>query len=164
MRDLWLPAFDIESTSPATLVLHMTSHQEHLNSENSRGVSFGEPSNPWIFPNDLLNGFADRGRLIDGNANWWLIYTKSRQEKVLAQQLFAQEVPFYLPVIRRRSLSRGRVRNAIVPLFPGYLFLYGTGAHRLAACALWTIHFPRRMEKQCAIAAVCGSAFAIARK
>jgi hypothetical protein len=52
---------------------------------------------------------------------------------MLAQQLFAQEIPFYLPLIQRRSLSRGRVRYAFVPLFPGYLFLYGTGAHRLAA-------------------------------
>jgi len=52
---------------------------------------------------------------------------------VLAQQLFAREVPFYLPLIKRKSLSRGRTRIAWVPLFTGYLFLHGTSAQRIVA-------------------------------
>ena len=111
----------------------MKAHQEHLEYKASRLGCFEEPGIPCLFPDDLLSGIADRDRLMNGRAHWWLIYTKSRQEKMLAQQLFAQEIPFYLPLIKRRSLSRGRERSAFVPLFPGYLFLYGTDAHRLVA-------------------------------
>jgi transcription antitermination factor NusG len=45
------------------------------------------------------------------------------------------EVPFYLPLIRRRLLMRGRKMTSHVPLFPGYFFLLGTREERLQALA-----------------------------
>ena len=45
-----------------------------------------------------------------------------------------QHTPYYAPVVPKRSRSpSGRVRVSHVPLFAGYVFLYGTGAERHAA-------------------------------
>ena len=93
------------------------------------GVSEG-PANLTLFPDDLLAGTRESDWASGERHHWWLVYTKSRQEKALAQQLLARDVSFYLPLIKRTSLSRGRTRTADVPLFPGYLFLYGTAAER----------------------------------
>jgi hypothetical protein len=84
-----------------------------------------------LFPDDLLAGTRESDWAGGERHHWWLVYTKSRQEKALAQQLLARDVFFYLPLIKRTSLSRGRTRTADVPLFPGYLFLYGTAAERI---------------------------------
>jgi transcription antitermination factor NusG len=64
---------------------------------------------------------------------WWLCRTKARQEKVVARQLLARKVPFYLPLVRKTSLTRGRPRVALLPLFAGYVFLYGSQSSRSAA-------------------------------
>jgi transcriptional antiterminator RfaH len=48
--------------------------------------------------------------------------------------LYAQQVPFYCPVICKRFRSpNGRLRQSYVPLFPGYIFVAGDEAQRLAA-------------------------------
>lgn len=63
---------------------------------------------------------------------WWLAHTLPRQEKALAAALYARDVPYYLPLITRKSLSRGRTRVARVSLFPGYLFVCGSDEQRLS--------------------------------
>ena len=42
---------------------------------------------------------------------------KSRQEKSLARQLLGMEVPFYLPLIPKTTLIRGRRFTSQIPLF-----------------------------------------------
>jgi transcription antitermination factor NusG len=69
----------------------------------------------------------------DKDPCWWLVYTKSRQEKKVAEQLAAFKVPHYLPVVERKSLSRGKTRTAQIPLFSSYLFLCGTDHDRIHA-------------------------------
>jgi transcription antitermination factor NusG len=84
----------------------------------------------WILPDDLLV----RGSLSQIEPrNWWIIYTRSRQEKVLAEHLFCHGVPFYLPLIKRNSFFRGRRRVASLPLFTGYVFLFGSDEERVVA-------------------------------
>lgn len=82
---------------------------------------------PALYPEDLLQlasaGGADR--------RWWVFHTRPRQEKSLARQLFAMDVPFYLPLVTRDLLYRGRRVRSRVPLFAGYLFLYGTDEERI---------------------------------
>lgn len=107
--------------------------KDNLWPDGSPSSSSEEPTWPCLYPDDLLSGNRQFDQAGSGDANWWMVYTKSRQEKSLAKQLFSRGVPFYLPLIKRRSLSRGRARISIVPLFTGYLFLYGTGAERLVA-------------------------------
>ena len=62
---------------------------------------------------------------------WYAIYTKSRQEKSLARELLKYAIPFYLPLVKKTSVSRGRRRTALVPLFGGYVFLYGSEEERV---------------------------------
>ncbi|MBI3462556.1 MAG: antitermination protein NusG [Planctomycetes bacterium] len=81
---------------------------------------------PSIFPDGLLSDPAL-------NRDWWAVYTKPRQEKSMARELLAGEQPFYLPLVARRQIIRGRVRISHLPLFPGYLFLAGDHEGRLLA-------------------------------
>jgi transcriptional antiterminator RfaH len=82
------------------------------------------------FPDTLFTDplFAD-----GGPGRWWVLYTRARMEKSLARQLRAREVPFYLPVYKQTWEARGRVRSSYLPLFPGYVFLYGDEDARVAA-------------------------------
>ncbi len=64
---------------------------------------------------------------------WYALYTKARQEKSLARELLKHGVPFYLPLVKKINLTRGRRRTSLVPLFGGYVFVYGTESERLKA-------------------------------
>jgi transcription antitermination factor NusG len=83
-----------------------------------------------LFPRDLHDDEAFEGLR---TRSWWLLHTKSRQEKALTMELQSRRIAFYLPLVRRRSISRGKPREVEVPLFPSYVFLYGDAEARLAA-------------------------------
>jgi transcriptional antiterminator RfaH len=82
---------------------------------------------PSLFPETLLEdcfeGQFDR--------RWWVIYTKARQEKSLARDLLAFHIPFYLPLIKKNTVVKGRRRTSFVPLFSGYVFLHAGEAERV---------------------------------
>src|SRR5215813_8882356 len=89
---------------------------------------------PNLFPADLLRC----SELLTsspnaGNAFWWVFYTRARQEKSLARDLLQREISFYLPLVPRRLLIRGRPVYSHVPLFTGYLFVYGSNDDRIRA-------------------------------
>ena len=116
--------------------------------------------NPFLFPEGLLCGLTHRrygGDSLNGSGasrlsgvvtarasdlaedtaaddpRWWLIHTKPRQEKKLAEQLRSLQVPHFLPVTRCTAMTRGRKRVTRAPQFPGYLFLWVDSAERRAA-------------------------------
>ena len=60
-----------------------------------------------------------------------MLYTRPRQEKSLARDLLSREIPFYLPLVPRRLLIRGRPVFSHVPLFSGYVFVHGSHEDRL---------------------------------
>ena len=95
---------------------------------------------PSIFPDSLLDEEAPR----DESRRWQVLYTKARQEKALARELFCQGVPFYLPLIAKDSIIRNRKVTSHVPLFMGYVFLLGTDDERL--CALQTNRISRILD------------------
>jgi transcriptional antiterminator RfaH len=82
-----------------------------------------------IHPDDLL----DTDFFAPSERRWWAVYTQSRQEKVIARRLLAREVPFYLPLVAKDNLIRGRRVRSHVPLFAGYVFLFGSDDERSAA-------------------------------
>lgn len=86
-------------------------------------------SEPSVFPTDLLLSPESES---DGR-EWWAAFTKPRQEKALARQLHAQQVPFYLPLVAKDHLIRGRKVKSYSPLFPGYVFLRVTDDERVVA-------------------------------
>ncbi len=81
-----------------------------------------------LFPDDLLdNPPAEPG------ACWWVMYTKTRQEKALARELLAQRVPYFLPLVKKTVMRRGRARVSFLPMFRGYLFLFASEEQRIRA-------------------------------
>ena len=64
---------------------------------------------------------------------WWAVYTKSRQEKSLARHLISHDIPFYLPLIPKDSIIRARRVRSHIPLFGGYVFLFGNEEERVSA-------------------------------
>jgi transcriptional antiterminator RfaH len=74
-----------------------------------------------VFPQNLLSELcADRS-----TRRWWAVYTKARQEKAFARQLVQLGVPFYLPLVAKNNLIRGRKVQSFIPLFGGYVFVFG---------------------------------------
>jgi len=59
-------------------------------------------------------------------ARWFLVHAKSRQEKALAQELSAHGIEHFLPLGTTWRYYGRRKCKSEVPLFPGYVFLFGT--------------------------------------
>jgi transcriptional antiterminator RfaH len=78
-----------------------------------------------IFPETLLSEAHEMDR------RWLALYTKARQEKALARELLKYRIPFYLPLVKKTSIARGRKRTSLVPLFGGYLFLFASEEERV---------------------------------
>lgn len=57
---------------------------------------------------------------------WFVLQTKSRQEKALAGELSAMRLAHYLPLMKHNRLHGGRKAVVEEALFPGYLFLLGS--------------------------------------
>jgi transcription antitermination factor NusG len=85
---------------------------------------------PVVFPDDLLTA---PDALADRPGRWWAVYTKSRSEKALARHLFTRTVPYYLPLYQNTWRKNGRTFTSHLPLFPGYVFLFGDDGARVAA-------------------------------
>ena len=86
---------------------------------------------PDVYPEGLL----DRPEVgCESTRRWHVVHTRPRQEKTLARQLRSLRIAHYLPQTERKFRSpNGRRRVSFVPLFTGYLFLYGDGHERLQA-------------------------------
>lgn len=56
---------------------------------------------------------------------WTCVRTRPRWEKKFAQWLLGRQVPHFLPLVARRTVSHRKVRHSECPLFPGYVFVPG---------------------------------------
>ncbi len=82
---------------------------------------------PSLFPESLLEDCVIK----TPDRRWWVVYTKARQEKSLSRELFTFQIPFYLPLIKKTTLAKGRKRTSFVPLFSGYVFLFASETERI---------------------------------
>ena len=55
---------------------------------------------------------------------WYALHTRSRHEKVVRDQLTAKGLTNLLPLWRKRSVWKDRVKMIDVPLFGGYIFCH----------------------------------------
>ena len=55
--------------------------------------------------------------------NWYVLHTKSRFEKVVADGLVKKAFEIFLPKTKVKSRRKDRKRILEVPLFPGYVFI-----------------------------------------
>lgn len=84
----------------------------------------------YLLPEDLLQ---EPRPALGVHAQWWVMHTKPRGEKALARRLCELERNFFLPLFQNKTIKRGRVQTSFIPLFPGYLFIYGSEEDRLQA-------------------------------
>ncbi len=86
---------------------------------------------PDLYPADLL----DRPELGEGvEQTWWAMYCRPQHEKQLMRRLRPLGISYYAPLVPKRCRSQAaRVRVAYVPLFAGYVFVYGDNSQRYAA-------------------------------
>ncbi|MGA2066659.1 MAG: transcription termination/antitermination NusG family protein [Thermoguttaceae bacterium] len=93
---------------------------------------------PSLFPETLL----DEAPWPDGDRYWLVAYTKPRQEKALSRELFRQQIPFYLPLVRKTIYRPRRKLYSHTPLFAGYVFLFASEAERTRT---WTTNRVARL-------------------
>jgi transcription termination/antitermination protein NusG len=72
-------------------------------------------------------------RRVDPECRWRVLHVRSRQEKALEQTLRAMDVSCYLPLRRVERRYGTRRAESMLPLFPGYLFLWGRREEVFAA-------------------------------
>ena len=79
--------------------------------------------------NPKLAGGASHDHPIFGSnpldLDWTCVRVRPRWEKKFARWLEANEMPYFLPLMRRRTESHRKVRWSEVPVFPGYVFVVG---------------------------------------
>lgn len=72
-----------------------------------------------------------RARSLEGR--WHVAHTRPRQEKALGEALVAMEIPCFLPLVSQVRYYEHRQRTVDLPLFPSYVFLFGTREHAYRA-------------------------------
>lgn len=75
---------------------------------------------------DQVTSTTATGYSFPEQGDWFVLHTRSRQEKIVAQQLMAMGVGGYLPLVRLSRIYGTRKCLIESPLFPGYVFLRGT--------------------------------------
>ncbi|MBW7991605.1 MAG: hypothetical protein FVQ84_16550 [Planctomycetes bacterium] len=61
----------------------------------------------------------------DFEGQWWVVHTRSRNEKALAQDLRSKDISYFLPMNWKVSRKSRRTTRSLLPLFNGYLFFCG---------------------------------------
>lgn len=83
------------------------------------------------------------------NKGWYLIYTNSKQERIVAGQLERMKIQHYLPLVKIARKWSDRVKILDSPLFPSYLFVYLNHFKDYFLCleAKGALHFVRFGQK-----------------
>lgn len=88
------------------------------------------PTEPMFAPDNL---FSIARTPVAGERRWWVLHTRPRAEKALARHCRARQIAYFLPQFEQRNRVSGRVRVSHLPVFPSYLFLFGTPDCRVGA-------------------------------
>ena len=67
----------------------------------------------------------------DKSPEWYAVYTRHQHEKTVAQVLANKKFDVFLPLCPTRRRWKDRYKEALVPLFPCYLFIRGGLERRL---------------------------------
>ena len=63
---------------------------------------------------------------------WYAVWTRSRHEQVVREQLERKQIEAFLPTVPRWSRWKDRKKQIAWPLFPGYCFARFDPQHRLS--------------------------------
>jgi len=67
----------------------------------------------------------------DFSGQWWVVHTRSRNEKALAHDLISKNISYFLPMSWKVSRRSRRTIRSLLPLFSGYLFFCGKEDQRV---------------------------------
>jgi transcription antitermination factor NusG len=67
----------------------------------------------------------------EGEVRWYALWTRSRHEQVVREQLQQKHVDVFLPTVTRWSRWKDRKKKIDWPLFPGYCFARFNAVERL---------------------------------
>ena len=73
------------------------------------------------------------GLFEEGPGLWFVLHTRSRQEKSLAEDLAGRGIRHFLPLVTKLRRWGNRKASVDEPLFPGYVFLRGSRDEAFAA-------------------------------
>jgi len=80
---------------------------------------------------------AETPWLRDGQLKWYALYTRSRHEKRIKEQLDQRSIESYLPLYEAVHRWKDRRVTVNLPIFPGYLFVrISLPEHRLPVIAV----------------------------
>ena len=68
---------------------------------------------------------------VPADAQWYAIWTRSRHEKMVREQLARKSIEVFLPTIAKWSRWKDRKKKIDWPLFPGYCFARFDARNRL---------------------------------
>ena len=71
------------------------------------------------------------GPAIDTDVRWFALWTRSRHEQVVREQLQQKAIEAFLPTVTRWSRWKDRKKKVDWPLFPGYCFARFNARERL---------------------------------
>ena len=77
----------------------------------------------WLTSYNVVHSFSSAAEL---PGKWFLLHTRSRQEKAVSETLSAKSIIHFLALVEVTRDYGGRKTAVQLPLFPGYLFLKGT--------------------------------------
>lgn len=69
--------------------------------------------------------------ICDFTGYWWVVHTKSRNEKALAQNMVRKNISYFLPMSWKVRRQKGRKIRSLLPLFGGYMFFCGNESQRV---------------------------------
>jgi len=64
---------------------------------------------------------------------WWVAHTRARFEKAFAWDLIRRDIGYFLPMVLKVTVSGGRKRRGMKPLFGSYVFFCGGPDERYEA-------------------------------
>jgi len=80
----------------------------------------------------IVQASAAALRDVSPSTHWYAIWTRSRHEQIVREQLERKQVEAFLPTITRWSRWKDRKKKVAWPLFPGYCFARFDPANTLA--------------------------------
>ena len=107
------------------------------------------------YPDNVLEREFNDSVLAEGH-RWWAYFTKPRQEKALVRDLHASGIPFYLPLVKKDNLIRGKRVSSHLPLFPAYVFALTDGDGRVQSmktnriCSTLPVEEPEELRRDLA--------------
>lgn len=70
-----------------------------------------------------IQRFPEGRPLADDLGLWAVAHLKSRQDKAFVRDLVTEGIPYYLPLLEKKTRRRDnkKIRKSTIPLFPGYI-------------------------------------------